>query len=33
MAKEKLRKQISNGFSEPFATYALFGAMYITILS
>jgi hypothetical protein len=32
-AKGKPRKQIASGFSEPFANYAVFSAMYIKILS
>jgi hypothetical protein len=32
-AKGKPRKQITNGFSELFANYAVFSAMYIEILS
>jgi hypothetical protein len=32
-AKEKLRKQITSGFSELSANYAVFSAMYIKIVS
>jgi hypothetical protein len=32
-AKGQPRKQIRSGFSEPFANYAVFSAMYIEILS
>jgi hypothetical protein len=31
-AKGKPRMQIKSGFSEPFANYAVFSAMYIIIL-
>jgi hypothetical protein len=33
MAKGKPQKQITSGFSEPFANYAAFSAMCINILS
>jgi hypothetical protein len=32
-AKGKLQKQITSGFSEPFANYAVVSAVYIKILS
>jgi hypothetical protein len=32
-AKGKPRKQITSGFSEPFAIYAVFSSMHIKILS